>query len=221
MGLDLRPCGGRPGEQPRGARDRGRDVESHRQSAIEARAATMEPTDKIRAILRGRQHSPGNGRSANSELICQPGVIRLDDWADARTRVLASLLGGGSPNVIFLDAEERRWVSPRQGLAIPPAQQQAKVQGGKPAFSTEIGRDIHRHVRHGALWKVAPPLWTGLRALGFKEALAYETSMDHRGPSGWPKLTASPRRRARSVTRSASRVSRCARRKSARSGADV
>jgi len=77
--------------------------------------AQLERRYPVHAIV-GERISPGNGRSPNRELVWQPGAIRLDDWADARTRVLASVLGGGSPNVIFLDAEERRWVSPRQGL---------------------------------------------------------------------------------------------------------
>jgi hypothetical protein len=68
------------------------------------------------ALVGERVPRSTNGRSAGRELIWRPQGLRLDDWAEARHRMLVSPEGGGSPNVIFLDAEERRWVKPRRGL---------------------------------------------------------------------------------------------------------
>ncbi|MCF8002972.1 MAG: ATP-binding protein [Chromatiaceae bacterium] len=40
----------------------------------------------------------------------------LDQWTEARQKMLVSADKGESPNMIFLDAEERRWVSPKRGV---------------------------------------------------------------------------------------------------------
>jgi len=40
----------------------------------------------------------------------------LDRWTEARQKMLVSADKGESPNMIFLDAEERRWVSPKRGI---------------------------------------------------------------------------------------------------------
>ncbi|MGI9283095.1 MAG: hypothetical protein ACR2PX_26155 [Endozoicomonas sp.] len=54
--------------------------------------------------------------------------------------------------------------------ALPPVQQE-KVQGGYETFEQKITSDLERWVKHGSLWAAVNPLWEGLRALGFKEAL--------------------------------------------------
>ena len=40
----------------------------------------------------------------------------LDRWTEARQKMLVSAEKSDSPNLIFLDAEERRWVPPRRGV---------------------------------------------------------------------------------------------------------
>jgi predicted ATPase len=40
----------------------------------------------------------------------------LDDWTKERQKMIVSSAKIKSPNVIFLDAEERRWITPRRGL---------------------------------------------------------------------------------------------------------
>lgn len=40
----------------------------------------------------------------------------LDRWTEARQKMLVSADKSESPNMIFLDAEERRWVSPKRGV---------------------------------------------------------------------------------------------------------
>jgi hypothetical protein len=61
--------------------------------------------------------------------------------------------------------------------AIPEAQQ-TTVVGGQATLATALQTQLDRYLRHGALWMVVTPLWTGLRALGFKEALASEDSLE-------------------------------------------
>jgi hypothetical protein len=48
---------------------------------------------------------------------------------------------------------------------------QGKVSGGEAAFRDAIHAETASWVRHGALWHAVNPLWDGLRAKGFKEAL--------------------------------------------------
>jgi hypothetical protein len=55
--------------------------------------------------------------------------------------------------------------------AALPSAKQSKVAGGLPAFTQDIHSEINQWVRHGALWHAVNPLWDGLRAKGFKEAL--------------------------------------------------
>jgi AAA domain, putative AbiEii toxin, Type IV TA system len=43
-------------------------------------------------------------------------AVWLDKWTEARQKMLVSAEKSESPNVIFLDAEERRWVTPRRGV---------------------------------------------------------------------------------------------------------
>jgi hypothetical protein len=54
---------------------------------------------------------------------------------------------------------------------------QATVDGGEAAFTQSILAELPHYLRHGVLWKVVTPLWSGLRALGFKDALAAEHSV--------------------------------------------
>lgn len=58
--------------------------------------------------------------------------------------------------------------------AIPP-QRQAHVEGGLEKCKQLILQDLPRYVRHGVLWHIVTPLWSGLRALGFKEKLATDS----------------------------------------------
>lgn len=54
--------------------------------------------------------------------------------------------------------------------ALPPKQQQ-KIPAGESAIEGEVLAQIADWRRHAALWHVINPLWSGLRALGFKERL--------------------------------------------------
>ncbi|OQX10104.1 MAG: hypothetical protein BWK73_21200 [Thiothrix lacustris] len=48
---------------------------------------------------------------------CSPNNFPwLDKWTRARQKMLVSPQPSESPNILFLDAEERRWVTPKHGL---------------------------------------------------------------------------------------------------------
>lgn len=56
-------------------------------------------------------------RSAPARKLLWPADSAwLDRWTAARQRMLVSADKTESPNMIFLDAEERRWVSPKRGV---------------------------------------------------------------------------------------------------------
>ena len=55
------------------------------------------------------------GRPAH-KLLWPSNAAWIDHWTEARHRMLISFDQGESPNMIYLDAEERRWVTPRRGV---------------------------------------------------------------------------------------------------------
>lgn len=55
-------------------------------------------------------------------------------------------------------------------LALPPKQQQ-KIPAGVAGIEAEVLTNLESWRRHAALWHVINPLWSGLRALGFKDDL--------------------------------------------------
>lgn len=50
------------------------------------------------------------------KLLWPKDAVWLDHWTEARQKMIVSSDKTLSPNVIFLDAEERRWITPRRGL---------------------------------------------------------------------------------------------------------
>jgi energy-coupling factor transporter ATP-binding protein EcfA2 len=48
--------------------------------------------------------------------LCLPDSQWLNDWADARKKMILSFEKSSYPNVVFLDAEERRWVQPKRNV---------------------------------------------------------------------------------------------------------
>jgi energy-coupling factor transporter ATP-binding protein EcfA2 len=48
-----------------------------------------------------------------------PNERWLDDWAEARKKMIVTFQDPRTPNLIHLDAEERRWVSPKRNLGKP------------------------------------------------------------------------------------------------------
>ncbi len=104
------------------------------------------------------------------------GLVDRDEWDEATVRQR-------------LDAQPNLRVLPRFCLenylcdpselwqSLPPAKQ-SRVEGGRDGLAELLKRDLDPYVRHGVLWKTITPLWTGLRARGFKEVLASEDSLE-------------------------------------------
>ena len=64
-----------------------------------------------RVVRTGKPGAPAR------KLLWPAGATQwLDHWTEARQKMLVSADKTASPNMIFLDAEERRWVSPKRGL---------------------------------------------------------------------------------------------------------
>ncbi len=94
------------------------------------------------------------------------GVVDRDEWTEEQIATLTS----------------NHWVLPRFCLesyminpseiwnALPPTQQ-SKIVDGENRLRSEIMTDIDKWLRHGAVWSIVNPMWSGLRSLGFKEYL--------------------------------------------------
>ena len=104
------------------------------------------------------------------------GLVDRDEWGEELIQQLAESQSNLMPLPRF--CLENYLINPDElWLAIPAAQQE-KVQGGQQDFAEKLLEDLPKYVRHGVLWKVVTPLWSGLRSLGFKDALAAHDSID-------------------------------------------
>ncbi len=118
-----------------------------------------------------------------SKLLClldlEPdwlGLVDRDEWDQAAIATNTH----SRPNLMVLPrfCLENYLIDPDELWRAIPAVQQATVAGGQATLATALQAQLDRYIRHGALWMVVAPLWTGLRALGFKEALASENSLE-------------------------------------------
>lgn len=120
----------------------------------------------------------GNKRQLQELLDLEPdwiGLVDRDEWDEAVIMQRQAEL----PNLMVLPrfCLENYLIDPAElWQAIPPARQ-ASLAGGEATFRATIVNQLPDYRRHGALWKVVTPLWSGLRALGFKEALASAESV--------------------------------------------
>ena len=138
--------------------------------------------DFFEALL--NRHSPGwesgwvigsaNGKGNVSKILTAEsiwiGVVDCDEWTkNAATAAAAAL--GGRLHVLPRFCMESYLIHADELWASLPGAKQSKVAGGLTMFTQAIHSDIDQWVRHGALWHAVNPLWAGLRAKGFKEAL--------------------------------------------------
>ncbi|WP_295432085.1 DUF4435 domain-containing protein [uncultured Thiodictyon sp.] len=104
------------------------------------------------------------------------GLVDRDEWdqtvIEANTRKRSNLL------VLPRFCLENYLIDPGELWPAIPVVQQETITGGQATLETVLHAQLDRYIRHGALWMVVTPLWTGLRALGFKEALASEDSLE-------------------------------------------
>jgi hypothetical protein len=120
----------------------------------------------------------GNKQQVQEVLAVEPdwiGLVDRDEWdqstIDQRTQRLPKLL------VLPRFCIENYLINPTEIWQAIPVKRQATVDGGESAFTQNILAELPHYLRHGVLWKVVTPLWSGLRALGFKDALAAEHSV--------------------------------------------
>lgn len=115
----------------------------------------------------------GNKSQLQEVLRLEPdwlGLVDRDEWdiAEQTSRQQAT------PNLLVLPrfCMENYLVVPNEvWAAVPPSRQRALPQGLQQ-WHTHMLKDLDQYVRHGVLWHVVTPLWSGLRARGFKEKLA-------------------------------------------------
>ncbi len=97
------------------------------------------------------------------------GIVDRDEWTDeviaAKQDELENLF------VLPRFCLESYAVVPDELWEALPQKMQGKVAGGLEALTSEIMQDKGKWLRHGVLWSEINPLWSGLRALGFKEKL--------------------------------------------------
>lgn len=120
----------------------------------------------------------GNKQKVLKVLNVEPtwiGLVDRDTWDQAE---IASKIQT-QPNLLVLPrwCMENYLINPAELWQALPASQTKKLTGGATAFAQPIIDKLSAYVRHGVLWQVITPLWSGLRARGFKEALAAESSV--------------------------------------------
>jgi hypothetical protein len=102
------------------------------------------------------------------------GLVDRDEW-DAAERDKRQQ---ATPNLLVLPrfCMENYLVVPDEVWdAVPPARQN-DVPKGLPGWQAQALKDLDQYVRHGVLWHVVTPLWSGLRGRGFKEKLASDSA---------------------------------------------
>lgn len=125
----------------------------------------------------------GNKRQLQGLLGLEPdwlGLVDRDEW----DQVAIDKNTATQPNLLVLPrfCLENYLINPVELWQAIPAARQAEVTDGQAAFATAVQGDLPQYLRHGALWKVVTPLWSGLRALVSRRR--------------WPRKTAWRQRRA-------------------------
>jgi hypothetical protein len=120
----------------------------------------------------------GNKKLLQGVLECEAewvGLVDRDEWDEAEV----ARRMGERQNLIVLPrfCLESYLINPNELWQALPQARQVDLDGGQREFSDKLLADLSRYVRHGALWRVVTPLWSGLRARGFKEALASRKSV--------------------------------------------
>jgi len=116
--------------------------------------------------------SAGNKKAVTDILGQEPnwfGVVDRDEWRedviDEKQEELNNLF------VLPRFCIESYAIDPRELWSALPLKMQKRVHGGFEALESKILQDKEQWLRHGVLWSVVNPLWSGLRSLGFKEKL--------------------------------------------------
>lgn len=119
----------------------------------------------------------GNKAQLQEVLKLEPqwlGLVDRDEWDAAEQGKRQQV----TPNLLVLPrfCMENYLVVPDEvWSAVPLVRQQALPQGMRQ-WQAYMLKDLEQYVRHGVLWHVVTPLWSGLRARGFKEKLASDNA---------------------------------------------
>jgi hypothetical protein len=134
-------------------------------------------------FLPGWEHRWGIAEAGNKPqlmklLKLEPGWLGLvdrDEWDQAAIDERTAT----QPNLLVLPrfCLENYLINPIELWQAIPAARQAEVTDGQAAFAAAVQGVLPQYLRHGVLWKVVTPLWSGLRALGFQETLASKKSL--------------------------------------------
>ncbi|MFS7309346.1 hypothetical protein [Rahnella inusitata] len=114
----------------------------------------------------------GNKRNVLEILRKEPdwlGIVDRDEWDDSRIQQITD----DYQNAIVLPrfCIENYLVVPTELWQAIPENMRTAVAGGEQGFIERLTQNQDKWLSHAALWAVINPLWEGLRALGFKEAL--------------------------------------------------
>ncbi len=97
------------------------------------------------------------------------GVVDRDEWSEEMTASIQAELRGLF--VLPRFCLENYLIDPDELWEALPVVQRDRIPGGLERLKGELLSEKEKWLRHGVLWTVINPLWSGLRALGFKEAL--------------------------------------------------
>lgn len=98
------------------------------------------------------------------------GIVDRDEWSLTTVNAEAAM----RPDRLFVlprFSVESYFIMPSEVWQAIPIAQRTSVVGGSATFEAQVSVNLTGWVRHGALWHAVNPLWTGLRDLGFKDAL--------------------------------------------------
>lgn len=119
----------------------------------------------------------GNKAQLQEILKLEPewlGLVDRDEWdaAEQDKRQQAT------PNLLVLPrfCMENYLVVPDEVWNTVPLARQQALPHGVLQWQAQALTDLDLYVRHGVLWHVVTPLWSGLRARGFKEKLASDNA---------------------------------------------
>lgn len=103
------------------------------------------------------------------------GLVDRDEWSE-KTIIETQQR---QPNLLLLSRYciENYLINPDEIWSVIDEQKRNNYSGGLNGFKQGFTEKLDEYVRHGVLWKTITPLWSGLRALGFKEKLASKQSL--------------------------------------------
>lgn len=108
------------------------------------------------------------------------GVVDRDEWSDD----VITERQAATPNLFILPrfCQENYLIDPDELWPAIPQNQRDKINSENAEAQTHFRhvllQDLPRYLRHGVLWRVIAPLWSGLRSRGFTNRLAAENSVD-------------------------------------------